>query len=297
MSKLNEVPKESHNKSQWFGITTLFLIALIAYLFVTAPPPLPDSTISGTIISVNEMFKILNAENQAVRTKWTKTVSDGKKAGLKFNENWRQEGEDAGPLPALFLRETGNTLVQAPTLLRLFLGSDFPIVAANLLKGAQRKMLDEIRATKKPQFFYDESTKNYIAMFPDYAVSMGCVDCHNKHPNSSKTDWHLNDIMGATTWSFPKEFVSTEDVLKNISYLRSGFTTAYASYLKKVETFKQKPEIGAKWPDAGFFMPNLEVFAETYEKTNSNPSLVELTKLIYSEPTVNKKNDREAASF
>jgi hypothetical protein len=224
-------------------------------------------------------------------------VADGKKVGLKFNEHWRDDGEDAGPLPALFLRETSNALVKTPTLLRLFLGSDFPIVAANMLSGVQQKMLEEIRATKKPQFFYNESTKNYMAMFPDYAVSMGCVDCHNKHANSPKTDWKLNDIMGATTWSFPKEFVSTEDILKNVFYLRSGFKSAYASYLKKVETFKEKPEIGVKWPDDGFFMPKLEVFVQTYENTNSKPSLSELTKLIYSEPAVNKKKDREAASL
>lgn len=289
---------ESRFKLQWFVITALSLVALCIYLFVSAPAPLPDEVFSGTKIHVNEMFKILNAENQAVRAKWTVTVSEGKKAGLKFDERWKEEGVDAGPLPALFLRETATSLAHSPTLLRLFLGSDFPIVASNRLEGVQKEKLAEIRKSKSPQFFFDPGTKQYMAMFPDYAVSAGCVDCHNQHPNSPKTDWVLNDIMGATTWSFPKEYVNTEDVLKNVSYLRNGFKAAYGLYLKKVTTFANKPEIGDKWPGEGFFMPKLELFVQTYEGKNSPGTIMEITKLIENERAGEKKTkERGAASL
>lgn len=271
-------------KNHGFVLTALSLMALIVYLFVSAPPPLPDEALGGAKIPVAKMFEILNAENQAVRTRWTQTVGDGKKAGLQFDEHWKDEGVDAGPLPALFLRETGNSLVKSPTMLRLFLGSDFPIVASNKLEGIQQAKLNEIRQDGKPRFFFDAGTKMYVAMFADHAVASGCVDCHNKHPNSPKTDWKLKDIMGATTWAYPKEFVSTEDVLKNIYFLRKGFRGAYESYLQKAQTFKVKPEIGEKWPADGLFMPSLEVFVKSYEQSNSTVSLAELTHVIEPNP-------------
>jgi adenylate cyclase len=273
-----------------FIITALALTCLGIYLFVSAPPPLQDDVSAGAKIPVEKMFEILNAENAAVRAKWTQTVADGKKAGLQFNEHWRDEGVDAGPLPALFLRETAKEFVKSPTLLRLFLGSDFPIVASNLLEGVQAEKLAAIRKDPKPQYFYNESTKLYMAMFADYAVSMGCVDCHNQHPNSPKTDWHLNDIMGATTWSYPKKFVTAEEIIKNVGYLRNGFKAAYGAYLKKIETFKVKPELGGKWPGEGLFMPTLDVFVKEYEAKNSAPTMAEISRLL-NEPAQGSKKE------
>jgi hypothetical protein len=259
-------------------------MVLLAYLFVSAPSQLPDEMHAGMKIPVAKMFEILNGENQAVRQNWTQTVGDGKKVGLDFNEKWKEPGVDAGPLPALFLRETGSALVKSPTMLRLFLGSDFPIVAANKFGGVQQAKLNEIRVDGEPKFFFDPGSKMYMAMFADRAVAAGCVDCHNKHPNSPKNDWKLNDIMGATTWAYPNEYVSTEDVLKNIFFLRNGFRTAYESYVQKAQTFKVKPEFGEKWPVDGLFMPTLEVFVKTYEQGNSVRSLVEVTRVIAPNP-------------
>ncbi|HIB43945.1 MAG TPA: DUF3365 domain-containing protein [Nitrospina sp.] len=36
----------------------------------------------------------------------------------------------------------------------------------------------------------------FQAIYPDFAVTQGCVSCHNDHPKSSKNDFEINDVMG-----------------------------------------------------------------------------------------------------
>ena len=45
--------------------------------------------------------------------------------------------------------------------------------------------------------------KTYFqAIYPDIAVTRGCVNCHNSHPNSPKKDFELDDVMGGILVSF-----------------------------------------------------------------------------------------------
>jgi len=182
-------------------VYVLILIALIAYLFVSAPPPLPEAKAAGATVPVERVFAIVEAENDVVRALWTQEiVAAGKKVGLKFDEDWREAGVEAGPLPALFLRETAKSLEKHPVQLSLFLGSDFPIRDANRFAGLQMAKFLRIKATREPEFFFEPSTGMHTAMFSDTAVVEACIKCHNEHPQSPKNDWRLNDVMGATTW-------------------------------------------------------------------------------------------------
>ena len=91
--------------------------------------------------------------------------------------------------------------------------------------------------------------------FPDRAVAQGCVTCHNEHPNTTKGDWKLNDMMGATTWSYPKDKVTMEEALQLVTALRTSFAAAYDGYLAKAATYEKPPEVGERWPRDGYFVP------------------------------------------
>ena len=91
----------------------------------------------------------------------------------------------------------------------------------------------------------------------------------NGHLNSPKTDWKLNDILGATTWSYPKDKVTIEEVLQIIAALRSGFAAAYDGYLTKAATFEKPPEVGERWPRDGYYLPTLEAFMREFERRAS----------------------------
>jgi adenylate cyclase len=247
-------------------LTSLVLVNLAIYLFVNAPPALPESAApEGESIPVEQVLATVAAENDIVRALYTQEiVGKGKLAGLAFQEEWQEKGVDAGPLPALFLREAAESLQRQSIPLALYLGSDFPISLANKFEGKQAEVFDSIKQTRKPVYFYAEDTGQYTAMFPDLAGVQGCVTCHNEHKDSPKRDWALNDVMGATTWAYDKPTMSQGEYLELIAAVRRSFGDAYSAYLEKVATFEKQPAIGEEWPEDGYKLPALEVFMEEF---------------------------------
>lgn len=258
-----------------FLLTALTLAVLTVYLFVDAPQALPDGkTSEDRTIAVQQLLDIVANENNAVRALYTKEiVGAGKEAGLSFSEDWREANVEAGPLPALFLREASRSLEKNAVPLSLFLGSDFPIAASNAFKGIQVEKIAQIKQTFKPAYFFAADIKRYTAMYPDYAISQACVDCHNKHPNSPKKDWHLQDVMGATTWMYPDEYVTPGELIKAVAAVREACQTAYLGYLEKVKTFKNPPRVGEKWPREGYFLPTVEVFMRELDARMASATL------------------------
>lgn len=257
-----------------FTIAVLLLTALIVYLFVQAPPPLEDRSASGESIPIEKVFRMVAAENARVRELWTnEIVREGTARGLKFSEAWSERGVEAGPLPALFLRETATSLEKDPVRLSLFLGSDFPIAASNRFAGAQGEHFRRVRATRTAVFFHAPDLNMQVAMFPDVAVSPACVSCHNQHPESPKKDWALDQIMGAVTWMYPREAVSSDELIEILLALRRGFRYAYTQYVRKVGTFANPPEIGKQWPKDGYYVPDVDTFMEEVANRASRATL------------------------
>lgn len=260
--------------SKSFWITLFSLGCLGIYLFVSAPPPLDDQKAQQATIPVEQMFTLLQAENAAARLIWTKEiVGEGKKVNLKFDEHWRDADLEAGPLPALFLRETAKSLGKSPVRLSLFLGSDYPISPDNRFEGLQQEKFQALRQTQQAQFFYVPDTHLHTAMFADIAVAAPCIECHNKHEQSPKQDWQLNNVMGAATWMYPASTVTLEDMLKAITVLHQGIQNAYEAYLEKVKTFAQPPVIGEHWPRDGYYLPSPGVFMQTFLQTTAPHTL------------------------
>jgi adenylate cyclase len=245
-----------------FLLSALCLLTLAIYLFASAPPLLPEASAEvAATIPIEKVLGTVAAENDVARALYTQQiVTDGKAAGLMYQENWRDAGVDAGPLPALFLREAAGSLQKSMIPLGLFLGSDYPISPSNQFGGAQAEAFARIRQSLKPEFFYATDTGQYTAMFPDFAGVQGCVTCHNEHAESPKTDWAVGDVMGATTWTYDKSTVSEAEYLRIVASVRESIRDAYGEYLKKVDTFANPPEIGDRWPAEGYYLPSAEVF-------------------------------------
>src|SRR5262245_39944970 len=156
----------------WSGILAVVAI----YLFATRPERLIDSRASERSVPIERVFRILAAENATMRALWTaEIVGAGTKAGLKFSEKWREPAVAAGPLPALFLRESATALQKTRVPLGLFLGSDYPIAQSNLFTGEQAEHFKRLRATNNPEFFNATDIGRSIAMFADVAIAPACV--------------------------------------------------------------------------------------------------------------------------
>jgi adenylate cyclase len=265
--------RKSPQRSRWKTVTVVGAIAVMAsiYLFATAPPPLAAPPPPTDTISMRAVFSILELENDAARALYSEEiVNRGKGVGLVFHERWRSDSVHAGPLPALFLRETARHLERSGTQLGLFLGSRFPINPANRLSGDQAERFAVLEAMNAPQFFYETNTQRQTAMFSDRAVAEVCVTCHNEHADSPKKDWQLNAIMGATTWMYPEANVTRERALELIAALRASIRAAYTAYLGEVSTFRERPDVGTRWPKEGFYLPTADAFmAELARRTSA----------------------------
>ena len=261
------------NRIDFYSISLLILLGI--YLLISAPFQLKttDQHI-GQKISVQTLFQIVAEENNKIRKQWTQDiVSDGQKIGLFFGEEWHRKGEEKGPLPALFLREIAASLEKTPIALSLFLGSDFPINQTNIFNGIQNTAFQRLKNSDENQYFFDNDIKRHTAMFPDKVVVAACKNCHNEHPDTPKNDWLLNDIMGATTWTYPEDSVTRDELINIINELRSAFAKTYRLFLIKSQTFQHKPVIGNKWPVDGYFLPTEAVFMQRFKTLSSESTL------------------------
>ena len=262
-------------KSVWAIAATV-----IVYLVVAAPPPLGDEAMQSRI-PIREVFEILQQENAKVREIYTREiVSEGKKQGYQFDEKWQDESIHAGPLPAQYLRETARYLEQSQIHLGLFLLSDYAINTANNVDGTHRALLQRVRQTRESQLMQIPDTGQFAYMAPDIAGVDACVDCHNKHPESPKTDWRRDDVMGAVTWIYQSEFVSVDEVIQMIAVLRQGFVAAYQHVLTELSQIQDAPEIGDRWPREGRYLPSKEVFLQEIEQQVSWVSMRMIKRLV-----------------
>lgn len=264
-------------KISWKSLIALALVFLIVWAYISAPAPLPDSADANNTatVSIEELMQVVAAENDIARALYTESiVGAGKAAGLKFSEHWKDQEIQAGPLPALFLRETAASIERSPIPLGLFLGSDHPIRSSNRFSGTQELAFETMKADQlKPQFFFDDDTGRITGMFADLASVQACATCHNEHPDSPKTDWALNDVMGATTWTYPKQRVTTREAATILTAVRQGFSDAYQGYLNEAASFEPALPIGKEWPGEQATLPNLDTFMAEFERRASANTL------------------------
>lgn len=260
-------------------IASLSTLAVVLYACSSLPEQGAMEAASAKAFSVEEVLDVVAKENDVTRTMYTKIIVGGlKKQGFKFDEDWRDDEVEAGPLPALFLRGVSADIRKSDTPLGLYLGSDFPINDANKFQGQQAELFEKIKQDKKPQFFFDKEAKVYTAMFADVAMTGPCVSCHNGHEQSPKTDWELGDVMGATTWQYPSDSLSYDEAMDVLKAYRNGTKAIYDEFIAEINAFNssEKPSIGDKWPSEGFYLPAPEVFIDSVRKVSSYETMKSL---------------------
>lgn len=258
---------------------------LSIYLFVTAPPPLPSQAarqLDARALPVENLFEAVNAINHAARSTYTaRVVGGGLKAGLKFGEDWAEPGVEKGPLPALFLRLAAARMEAKPPQLGLYLGSDAPINPSNLFTGAQAAAFAELKASAAPVFSTTERG-DQVGMYPDFASAGPCVTCHNDHPDSPRKDWVLDEVMGATTWTYPEAELGASDYVTVTEAFYRAVEEAYGAYLDKAAGFAEPVPAGQDWPGEGArVLPDVDTFMAEVRAKAGGPVM---QALILSKP-------------
>jgi len=149
----------------------------------------------------------VHAVIEADRTFYTIHVVERLQNRGKVNasENWRAEG--SLPLPAQFLRESGELAALTGARLRYRLIGLWPINKQNgPATGFEKTGLEEVRKhPERPYTGYSTSgaDRSFQAVYADRAVSQACIGCHNAHSNSPKRDFKINDVMGGIVITIP----------------------------------------------------------------------------------------------
>ncbi len=117
---------------------------------------------------------------------------------IQSSENWW--AEKSLPLPAQFLLNASRLVEKNKLGVHFRLISLWPINSKNGPANEFEHTGLETVETHPIRPYIGTSRigqKDYFkAVYPDFAVTQGCVNCHNDSPESPKKDFKLNDVMG-----------------------------------------------------------------------------------------------------
>jgi hypothetical protein len=193
------------NSTLWATVILIFaLLAGIGYWSLSLVLKKPEGSVS---IPPETVTDYVHAVIEANRTVYTTDVVDKmqEKGIVEAAEHWRRE--NALPLPAQFLIETGKHVAEKGNGIKYRLASLTPIYVWNgPTTDFERKGLEAVK--KEPSkpfkgFVHIGRERFFQAIYADVAVAQACISCHNQHPNSPRRDFKLNDVMGGIIITLP----------------------------------------------------------------------------------------------
>jgi len=160
-------------------------------------------------VVADSLFTVMEAD----RATYTKHVVKRVKAegAIDVTENWEDSGNLNLPLPAQMFRMAAERAKDSKyNTAGIFyqLKSPWPINKQNKpATDVEQEGFDYIVANKGAEPFYAEEMldgkKYFTAIYADVAVSSACINCHNGHEDTPKTDFALGDVMGGVVLRFP----------------------------------------------------------------------------------------------
>lgn len=159
-------------------------------------------------ISPQKMSDALFAVMEADRAVYTKNVVNRlvkEDKVIKASEHWQDD--QALPLPAQMFRMGSERVAEKTSDFSYSLISAWPINKQNAPKTEAEKEGVKFIEENPGQNFYKQETLGgqtyFTAIYPDVAVAPACVDCHNDHKDTPKTDFKIGDTMGGVVIRIP----------------------------------------------------------------------------------------------
>lgn len=181
----------------------------LGWVWSGAAVSLAKDTSGSTGISPEKVAEYVHAVLEAHRTIYTTHVVNRMqdKGIVPAAERWEQE--NALPLPAQLLQQSGRLAAESGSGIRYRLIGLAPIYQRNApATDFERKALEALRRQpdRPVTGIVSSGKKHYFqAVYADRAVSPACITCHNSHPLSPKQDFKLNEVMGGIAITIPLE--------------------------------------------------------------------------------------------
>lgn len=184
------------------GIAIIF--AIMVFLSQKTNEEMAEQYAENYIRSLNEFQKQYSS----------KIVSRLGPHGIYTSSDYQNE-EGSIPFPATFSIELAESLTDPGKGIETRLYSDFPFRSRT--DGGPRDEFESLALTrlrfaedKTQPFVHYETVNGRHSLRYAKAILMeqSCVDCHNSHPESTKTDWRVGDVRGARSVTLPLDAAS-----------------------------------------------------------------------------------------
>ncbi len=159
-------------------------------------------------ISPQKMADALFAVMEADRAVYTKKVINRlvkEEKVIKASEHW--EDDRALPLPAQMFRMGSERVAERTSEFSYSLISAWPINKQNEPRTpVEKEGVKYIEDNPGKNFYKQESlggASYFTAIYPDVAVAPACVECHNNHKDTPRTDFQIGDTMGGVVIRIP----------------------------------------------------------------------------------------------
>jgi signal transduction histidine kinase/CheY-like chemotaxis protein len=118
-----------------------------------------------------------------------------------------RELDNALPIPATMSLDFAEYLNDHSTDVTIALISEYPFPwrGGRELTKFDFRALDRLKGlgTSEHSEFLVENDTTYLHYASPIVMGQGCVDCHNSHPQSPKTDWKVGDVRGLQIVELP----------------------------------------------------------------------------------------------
>lgn len=162
-------------------------------------------------IQPRQMADSLHAVMSADRTVYTRMVVNrlqNEEGVIKASEHFKDE--KALPLPAQMFRFGAEMVAEEYDVpFSYSLQSLWPINDQNAPRTEAEKAGLKFVAENKGENYYATETlggvEYFTAVYADTAVAPACVECHNNHRDTPRSDFKLGDVMGGVVIRIPVE--------------------------------------------------------------------------------------------
>ncbi|NKI16225.1 DUF3365 domain-containing protein [Spongiibacter sp. KMU-166] len=157
-------------------------------------------------VYTDSLFAVMKAD----RTNYTKMIikrlGPAGASAIVPDEHWEDKPNGA-PLPAQMFRYGAEAVAEMTSDFSYSLQSLWPVNSQNGPRTEVEKVgLTYINDNPGENFYGEEElggVKYFTAVYPDVAVAAPCVDCHNGHKDTPRTDFKLGDVMGGVVIRVP----------------------------------------------------------------------------------------------
>lgn len=165
-------------------------------------------TTEAAMVTPQQMADALHAVMEADRTVYTRNVVNrlqNDEKVIKASEHWQDD--KALPLPAQMFRMGAEMAAKKNASFSYALLSQWPVNKQNVPKtDAEKAGLDFVAANAGKNYYTEETLggkKYFTAIYPDVAVAPACINCHNDHKDSPRSDFVMGDVMGGVVVRIP----------------------------------------------------------------------------------------------